>query len=229
MYKKLIKYSFVGILLGFAALQYAKTTNVIFNSKSELPNDAKSELIEDHFKYQAIFGNENSSIVIEEFSSLGCYGCKLFNQNIFPKIKEKFIDKSQVKYIITELVHGAQDYHASVLLKLAIKKYGNTEVGHDEYLKLRNYLFETQEQWMLSQNFKEVIIDIGIKYGISKEEFLNALELEDFTKEIVIGHTKRMIDKKIAVTPIVTINDEQCEDDDKIEQMIEENIKKNLG
>ena len=160
-----------------------------------LPANLKAEV-------KTIFeGNVDSKIKIIVFESLTCSHCANFHKNVYPKLKENFIDKGHV-YI--EFRNFPLDMAAMNASKIAhCKNDGNSEILH--------YLFDNQEQWVKGKTIEE--LNKNIKKFIQKSNFkldvdmcLGNKEVEDHILEDRIEGTKKF---KVNATPTLIINGEK--------------------
>lgn len=172
---------------------------------------------EDQINYQdsgtnVILGDLKSEIVIEEFTCLSCHGCKTFNKEFFPILKEKYINTNKVKYIIKEQYHSMRDVYANLLLRVANKKG-----GHKLYLKARNILFEKQNIWSIAKNSRNIIIDAGKKLGISEQEYEEALNDSNIEYELLVLSKESAQERNLISIPSIVINGKLYEYDQEEE------------
>ena len=146
-------------------------------------------------------GNDNSKIKIIVFESLTCSHCANFHKNVYPNLKEEFIDKNHV-YI--EFKNFPLDMAAMNASKIAhCRNDGNSEILH--------YLFDNQNQWVKGETIEE--LNQNIKKFIDKSDFkldvkkcLNNSEVEDHILEDRIEGVKKF---KLEGTPTLIINGEK--------------------
>jgi len=146
-------------------------------------------------------GNIDSKIKIVVFESLTCSHCADFHKNVYPELKENFIDKGHV-YI--EFRNFPLDMAAMNASKIAhCRNDGNSEILH--------YLFDNQEQWVKGKTIEE--LNQNIKKFIKKSDFkldvdmcLSNKEAEDHILEDRIEGAKKF---KVNATPTLIINGEK--------------------
>jgi len=146
-------------------------------------------------------GNVDAKIKIIVFESLTCSHCANFHKNVYPSLKENFIDKGHV-YI--EFKNFPLDMAAMNASKIAhCRNDGNSEILH--------YLFDNQKQWVRGKTIEE--LNQNIKKFIEKSDFnldvelcLNNKEAEDHILEDRIEGVKKF---KIDATPTLIINGEK--------------------
>ena len=146
-------------------------------------------------------GNVDAKIKIIVFESLTCSHCANFHKNVYPGLKEDFIDKGLV-YI--EFKNFPLDMAAMNASKIAhCRNDGNSEILH--------YLFDNQEQWVKGKTIEE--LNKNIKILIEKSDFnldvdscLINKKVEDHILEDRIEGVKKF---KVNSTPTLIINGEK--------------------
>jgi len=143
-------------------------------------------------------GDINAKIKIIVFESLTCGHCANFHKNVYPGLKEDFIDKGHV-YI--EFKNFPLDMAAMNASKIAhCRNDGNSEILH--------YLFDNQKQWVkgstieeLNNNIKSLMDKSSFKLNV--EVCLNNKEAEDHILEDRIEGAKKF---KLEATPTLIID-----------------------
>ncbi|WP_186819796.1 thioredoxin domain-containing protein, partial [Bacillus tropicus] len=69
---------------------------VIINNQTEKAGETVAE--QPSIKGQPVLGKDSAPVTVVEFGDYKCPSCKVFNSDIFPKIKKDFIDKGDVKF-----------------------------------------------------------------------------------------------------------------------------------
>ena len=162
-----------------------------------LPKNVQSEI------KPIIEGNIDAKVKLIVFESLTCSHCADFHKNIYPSLKEEFINKGHVSI---EFKNFPLDMAALNASKIAhCKNNGKSEILH--------YLFENQSQWVKGNKLAD--LNKNLKNLMDKSEFklnfdqcLNNKEIEDFILEDRINGTKKY---KIEATPTLIINGKKFE------------------
>ena len=148
-----------------------------------------------------IEGNVSAKIKLIIYESMTCSHCADFHKNIYPKLKEEFIDTG---YISLEFRNFPLDLAALNASKLAhCKNDGKSEILH--------FLFNKQNDWVkgknildINNNLKDLINEQ--KFDLNFENCLNEKEIEDFILEERIDGNKKF---DIKATPTLIINDKK--------------------
>jgi len=162
---------------------------IIFNF---LPTISKAEV------KTVIEGNVNSKIKLIVFESLTCSHCADFHKNIYPNLKEDFIDKGHASI---EFRNFPLDIAALNASKIAhCKNDGSSEILH--------YLFKNQKKWAkgktieeFNNNLKSVIEKSN--FDLNYEKCIDDKKIEDHILEDRIEGVKKF---EVEATPTLIIN-----------------------
>ena len=162
-----------------------------------------------------IAGNENAKITIIVYESLTCSHCADFHKNVYPQLKEEYIDTGLAKI---EFRHFPLDIAALNASKIS-------QCKEEEGLKILESLYSNQQSWVKGNTIEE--INYNLKKFIEKEGFkvdfekcINNKEIEDFVLNERIEGTKNF---KINATPTIIINNKKFE-----KSLNYKNLKKSL-
>ena len=150
-----------------------------------------------------ISGNPDTKVKLMVFESLTCSHCANFHKNIYPKLKEDFIDKGLISI---EFKSFPLDIIAFNAAKLAhCRNDGDPEILH--------YFYLNQDKWIKGKN--EVEANQAIKkfidateYNIDFDKCLSDKQIEDHILEDRIEGVKKY---EVKATPTVIINGKKFE------------------
>ena len=148
-------------------------------------------------------GNISAKVKILVYESLTCSHCANFHKDVYPKLKDEFLDKGLVSI---EFRNFPLDIAALNASKLAhCKNDGKSNILHFLYLK--------QEEWIqgnnvekLNSNLKDVIKDQN--FSLNFDSCIADKNIEDHILEDRIEGAKKF---KINATPTIIINDKKFE------------------
>ena len=63
---------------------------------------SKYEIIKAKTDDEIFLGNNNAKIVVIEYASMTCIHCANFHKEVYPKIKENYIDTNKIKFIFRD-------------------------------------------------------------------------------------------------------------------------------
>ena len=148
-------------------------------------------------------GNKDAKITIIAFESLTCSHCANFHKNVYPQLKEEFLDKGIAKI---EFRHFPLDIAAFNASKVSLcKNDGNPDILES--------LYANQQKWVkgnsieeANKNLKKYLKDEG--FDIDFEKCINNKEIEDFVLNDRIDGAKNF---KVNATPTIIINNKKFE------------------
>ena len=150
-----------------------------------------------------IVGNQDAKISIIAFESLTCSHCADFHKEVYPKLKNDYIDTGLAKI---EFRHFPLDIAAFNASKIS-------QCKNDGESNILNRLFLNQQKWVkgstaeeANENLKTFLIEEGIE--IDFEECINNEKIEDFVLNDRINGVKKF---KVNATPTIIINNKKFE------------------
>ena len=162
-----------------------------------------------------ISGNENAKITIIIYESFTCSHCASFHKEVYPELKENYIDTGLAKI---EFRNFPLDIAALNASKLA-------QCEPNQSLEILEALYSNQQTWVKGSTIEE--LNTNLKKFIEKEGFrlnfdkcINDKEIENFILEDRIEGTKKF---KVNATPTIIINNKKFE-----KSLNYKNLKKSL-
>ncbi len=150
-----------------------------------------------------IEGNANAKVKILVYESLTCSHCANFHKDVYPLLKEEFLNKGLASI---EFRNFPLDIAALNASKLAhCKNDGKSKILHFLYLKQKEWI-EGNTIEELNSNLKEIIKDQN--FGLDYEKCIADKKVEDHILEDRIEGAKKF---EINATPTIIINDKKFE------------------
>lgn len=109
-----------------------------------------------------ILGKSDAPITIVEYASLTCPHCAHFDKDVEPKLKEKWIDSGKAKFILRDFPLDEPALRAAMVARCA---------PPDRFYAFSDTLFQSQEQWVLSKDYKAALERIAKFGGMSDKDF----------------------------------------------------------
>ena len=119
-----------------------------------------------------IEGNINAKVKIVVYESLTCSHCANFHKNVYPKLKDEFLDKGLVSI---EFKNFPLDIAALNASKLAhCRNDGKSEILH--------FLYNNQNKWVKNSSIKEINSNLkpGVKDNFSDNFIIVSPKIEIF-------------------------------------------------
>jgi len=149
-------------------------------------------------------GSIDAKIQLIVYESLTCSHCADFHKNVYPDLKENFINTGLVKI---EFRNFPLDLAALNASKIAhCRNDGDSEILH--------FLFKKQSEWMggastikeINKNLKKYVEESMTFYNIQWENCINDKIIEDHILEDRIEAVKKF---KLNATPTLIINNKK--------------------
>lgn len=144
-------------------------------------------------------GNTDASVKIREFSSLTCGHCGSFHKNAFKQIKSDYIDTGKIYLIFDDFPLNLPALDASIIARCL------PETRYFDFLQL---LFETQDKWAYSPNYKTYLKQNAQLAGMSAERFDACINSEELKKGLADKRGAVQKKHEINSTPSFVVNEE---------------------
>jgi len=151
-----------------------------------------------------IIGNIDAKISIIAFESMTCSHCADFHKNVFPKLKEEYLDTGIAKI---EFRHFPLDMAAFNASKVSqCKNDGNSDI--------LEALYANQQKWVKGSSIQEANKNLqkflkSEGFSVDFDSCINNQEIEDFVLNDRIDGAKNF---KVNSTPTIIINKEKFEE-----------------
>ena len=148
-----------------------------------------------------IEGSINAKIKLIVYESLTCNHCAKFHKDVYPELKEKYIDTGLA---VIEFKSFPLDIAALTASKIAhCKNDGKSEILH--------FLFENQSEWVKGNSVEEFNTNLKKilgkkKFNVDFEKCINNKKIEDYVLEDRIEGVKKF---EVNATPTIIINGEK--------------------
>ena len=148
-------------------------------------------------------GNKDAKITIIAFESLTCSHCANFHKNVYPQLKEEYLDTGLAKI---EFRHFPLDIAAFNASKVSqCKNDGNSDILES--------LYANQQKWVKGSSIQEANKNLqkflkSQGFSIDFNTCINNKEIEDFILNDRVDGAKNF---KVNATPTIIINDEKFE------------------
>ncbi|MBE0688789.1 MAG: DsbA family protein, partial [Anaerolineae bacterium] len=137
------------------------TTVACALSSSAFAQPTEQELLAPGALPDKVFGPDDAPVTIIEYASLTCPHCRTFHVNVWPGLKEKYVDTGKVRFIMREFPF---DPRAEAGFMLA-------RCSDERYFAMVDVLFQQQRSWAGAENAREALLQIARLAGFSQESF----------------------------------------------------------
>jgi protein-disulfide isomerase len=144
-----------------------------------------------------VIGEEAAPITIVEYSSLSCPHCAAFHRDVFPKLKEQYIDTGKVKFTNRQLPLNEPALRAGMLVHC---------VGKERNPQFTKVLFELQDKWAFGSDFLDSLKKIAAVGGFSNEDFDKCMADKSVEEKILKSRQDAVNQLNINSTPSFFVN-----------------------
>jgi len=149
-----------------------------------------------------VIGAEDAPVTIIEYASLTCGHCAAFHTQVFPQLKEKYIDTGKVRFVARAFPLDPVATAGLMVSRCA---------GDERYFGFLEVLFERQQQWAYSEEPLERLKDIAKQGGFTDASFDACLKNEDILDHIRDVQKRAYEQLEVGSTPTFFINGEKVE------------------
>ena len=124
-----------------------------------------SELLQPGPLAEHALGNPDAPVTIVEYVSLTCHHCEAFHNNVWPALKEKFVDTGKVRFILREFPFDTPGAAGFMLARCA----------KDNRYAAIDLLFRTADSWAHSNRPLNALADVMHQIGMDRQAFEQCL------------------------------------------------------
>jgi len=154
-------------------------------------------------------GSANAPVTIIEYASMTCPHCAAFENQVFPKLKEKYIDTGKVRYIMREYPLDRLAAAAFMLARCA---------GPEKYNPLIETLFQQQQKWAIRDPIPP-LLSIAKQAGFTEKSFNECINDNALLKKIQDVRDRASSKFKVDATPTFFINGQRYSGEISIEEI----------
>ncbi len=145
-------------------------------------------------------GDPKATVTVVEYASMTCPHCATFTKEVFPKIKETYVDSGKVRFIFREFPLDLTAAAGSMLARCIAD--GNA----DKYFAVVDLLFRQQDVWAV-QNPTAPLKRVARQAGMGEQQFETCLKDQKLLDAIKESQDYAVKTLKINSTPTFFVND----------------------
>lgn len=149
-------------------------------------------------------GSPDAPLTIVEYASVTCGGCAAFHANLFPKIKEQFIDTGLVRFEYREFPTPPVRLSQAGFI---VARCAATGSGPEGYYAVVDALYKTQRTWMYSQEPGTELRNLAAQVGIGGTDFDDCFAREDI-RDVLVASIESGRELGVDSTPTLVIDGE---------------------
>jgi protein-disulfide isomerase len=163
-------------------------------------NAVFSENNKENIYLDMIKGNTDAKVAIVEYASFTCPHCATFHKEIFPQLREQYIDTGKVKFIYREVYFDAPGLWGGLLARC---------VSPEKYFGVVDLLYKKQSKWASGSTEKEILnelFSIGRQVGMEDEQINKCMQNKEKSLKMIDAYLENSKIDKITSTPSLVIN-----------------------
>jgi protein-disulfide isomerase len=142
-------------------------------------------------------GDPNAPNVVIEYASMTCPHCQRFHTQVFPALKEKYIDTGRAYFIFREFPLDPLATSAIMLARCAPK---------ENFFPMVDLLFQQQATWAFVQEPVTALRDLVKQAGISADSFQACLTNQEILDGVNWVKTRASTEFDVGSTPTFFFN-----------------------
>jgi protein-disulfide isomerase len=192
--RRLVKLS-VGLVAASAALSVPALAQRKKAAAAEVPLE---ELLKPGPLPDLVLGSADAPITVVEYASMTCGHCAAFHNNVWPKLKEKYVDSGRVRFIMREFPLDNLAAAASMLARCA---------GEGKTYPMITVLFAKQDDWaFVRTNPVPELFKFAKQAGFTQESFDKCLTDQKLLDDITAIRSRAAETYGVTATPTFFIN-----------------------
>ena len=168
-------------------------------------NNASTKIVDTIEALQAkTIGSEDAPVKMIEFASFTCGHCAKFHNEVFPKLKEDFIDSNKMFFTYKDFPLDKYALKASVIARCS---------GNSKFFSFLKVLYSKQKDWTRTQDPFKSLLKIAKLGGLKNDEIkvcVGNKSIEDGILKQRLNFSKKF---DITATPTIYINGEKYNGD----------------
>ncbi len=184
------------VIGGFVLTAANPTASLAQGAKATVP---VADLMKRSDLPDLVYGDPNAKVTIVEYASMTCPHCARFHNEVFPKLKKKYIETGKVKLIYREFPLDNLAAGASMLARCASSP--------DKSKKLIDVLMKKQESWaFVRSNPIPPLFKIAKQAGFTQKTFDSCLKNQGLLRKLSKQRAKASNQFGVNSTPHFFIN-----------------------
>lgn len=147
-------------------------------------------------------GDADAPITVIEYASYTCPHCSNFHADVYPNIKENYIDTGKVRMIFRSVYFDRLGLWADLMARCG---------GPDRYVGVAGMIYEKQREWTAGETALDIVDNlkaIGRLAGMNDADLDACMQDNDTAQALVTNSTADMEEHGINATPMFVINGE---------------------
>ena len=141
---------------------------------------------------------EDAKVTVVEYASVTCGHCAVWNEEVWPEFKTKYVDTKKVRYVFREFPTPPQDIAVAGFLIARC-------AGEDKYFDVMHDIMASQKEWAAGVPPRTTLFRTAAAAGLTQEQteacISDKAAIEEMSNRIKAG-----IDAGVTGTPTFIVN-----------------------
>ncbi len=149
-----------------------------------------------------MLGNPDAAVTVIEYASFTCPHCANFHRDVFPSLKENYIDTGKIHFIFRPVYFDGAGLWADMVARCG---------GGVRYFGMTSLLMERQHEWLgdrTQASIAQGLRAIGRQAGMSEEDVVACYSDEAAQETLIATFRENVTKDNISATPQFIINGE---------------------
>lgn len=146
----------------------------------------------------SVGAGEDAKVTVVEYASVTCGHCAVWNEEVWPEFKTKYVDTKKVRYVFREFPTPPQDIAVAGFLIARC-------AGPDKYFDVVHDIMASQKEWAAGVAPRTTLFRAAAAAGLSQEQteacISDKAAIEEMSNRIKAG-----IDAGVNGTPTFMVN-----------------------
>ena len=146
----------------------------------------------------AMGAGADAKVTVVEYASVTCGHCAVWNEEVWPEFKTRYVDTKKVRYVFREFPTPPQDIAVAGFLIARC-------AGPDKYFDVVHDIMASQKEWQAGVAPRSTLFRVAAAAGLSQEQTETCIRdkaaIEAMEKRIKAG-----INAGVTGTPYFTVN-----------------------
>jgi protein-disulfide isomerase len=146
----------------------------------------------------SVGAGEDAKVTVVEYASVTCGHCAVWNEEVWPEIKTKYVDNDKIRFVFREFPTPPQDIAVAGFLIARC-------AGPDKYFDVVHDIMASQKEWAAGVPPRTTLFRAAAAAGLSQEQteacISDKAAIEEMSNRIKAG-----IDAGVNSTPTFIVN-----------------------
>lgn len=151
---------------------------------------------EGFFVEDVVVGSEDAPVTVYEYVSYTCGFCARFHRDIWPRIKEAYVDTGKAKFVVRGFYRNTVDLDIDVMSRCG---------GAEAYYPVADAFLNTHSDWTTAGDINAAIRQVARRTGMPQARMEECLASMDFKRALVERFRENAATHDVNSTPTFVV------------------------